>query len=159
MKLYDLTYRYNQVLNLAEEIDTETLKNTLEAIQESIEDKAENVAKLIKSFDANVKALKEEEERLANKRKTLENKVIYLKKYLQEQLEHSGIEKIKRPIFTISIQNNPQSVDIQNEGLIPSHFMIPVDPKVNKKKVLERLKLGELVPGCELKQTRGLRIR
>jgi hypothetical protein len=142
-----------------EEVNESVLKDTLESIQESIEDKAENIAKLIKTFDANAKVLKEEEERLMNKRKSFESKVSYLKKYLQEQLEHVGIDKIKRPIFTISIQNNPQAVDIQNESLIPLQFMIPVDPKIDKRKVLEVLKSGEVVPGVELKQTRGLRIR
>ena len=159
MKLYELTENYLQLLEMAEDMDPELLRDTLESIQESIEDKAENTAKLIKSLEADVKAIKEEEKRLADRRKALEKKIENIKDYLREQLELAGIDKVKRPTITVSIQNNPPSVRVVNEELIPSHFMIPQPPKLDKKGILEKLKHGENVPGVELQQTRGLRIR
>lgn len=159
MKLYELTENYLRVLELAEEMEPELLRDTLESIQESIEDKAENTAKLIKSLEADVKAIKEEEKRLADRRKALEKKIENIKDYLQEQLELAGIDKVKRPTITVSIQNNPPSVRVVNEELIPSHFMIPQPPKLDKKGILEKLKNGENVPGVELAQGRSLRIR
>jgi len=59
----------------------------------------------------------------------------------------------------VSIQNNPPSVRVVNEELIPSHFMIPQPPKLDKKTILQKLKDGEKVPGVELAQGRSLRIR
>lgn len=159
MKLYELTENYLRVLELAEEMEPELLMDTLESIQESIEDKAENTAKLIKSLEADVKAIKEEEKRLADRRKALEKKIENIKDYLREQLELAGIDKVKRPTITVSIQNNPPSVRVVNEELIPSHFMIPQPPKLDKKGILEKLKNGEKVPGVELAQGRSLRIR
>lgn len=159
MKLYELTENYLQLLEMAEDMDPELLRDTLESIQESIEDKAENTAKLIKSLEADVKAIKEEEKRLADRRKALEKKIENIKDYLREQLELAGIDKVKRPTITVSIQNNPPSVRVVNEELIPSHFMIPQPPKLDKKGILEKLKNGEKVPGVELAQGRSLRIR
>ncbi|EPV6683415.1 siphovirus Gp157 family protein, partial [Listeria monocytogenes] len=52
MKLYELTQAYNQVLEMAEELDTETLQDTLDSIREPIEEKAENIIKMVKSIDA-----------------------------------------------------------------------------------------------------------
>src|SRR5690554_44600 len=112
MKLYELTENYLQLLEMAEDMDPELLRDTLESIQESIEDKAENTAKLIKSLEADVKAIKEEEKRLADRRKALEKKIENIKDYLQDQLELAGIDKVKRPTITVSIQNNPPSVRI-----------------------------------------------
>lgn len=159
MKLYELTENYLRVLELAEEMEPELLRDTLESIQESIEDKAENTAKLIKSLEADVKAIKEEEKRLADRRKALEKKIENIKDYLREQLELAGIDKVKRPTITVSIQNNPPSVRVIDEKIIPSDFMIPVAPKIDKKAILEKLKKGEEVPGVELAQGRSLRIR
>ena len=159
MKLYELTDDYLNLLEVAEELDEETFQNTLEAIEDAIEDKVENTAFLIRNLEADIKTLKDEEKRLKGRRQALENKVARMKDYLFEQLEKAGIDRVKRPLITVSIQNNPPSVRVVNEELIPSHFMIPQPPKLDKKGILEKLKHGENVPGVELQQTRGLRIR
>jgi DNA repair exonuclease SbcCD ATPase subunit len=158
MKLYELAQNYAQLMEMAEEMESDALVDTLEALQDAIEDKAENIAKLIKNLEADVKVIKEEEQRLADRRRSIENKVNRLKEYLQQQLEIAGLQRVKRPTITVAIQNNPPSVEITDEKLIPSEYMIP-QYKVDKKSILERLKNGETVPGCELRQTKGVRIR
>jgi hypothetical protein len=159
MKLYELTANYNQLLEMAEEMDTDTLKDTLESIQEAIEDKAENIGKLIRCLEADCKAIKEEEQRLADRRKSIENKIIGTKEYLFNQMEVSGIDKVKRPTLTVSIQNNPPSVEIADESLIPSDYMLPQPSKIDKKAILTALKDGLIIEGCSMKQGRGLRIK
>jgi len=159
MKLYELAQNYAQLMEMAEEMESDALVDTLEALQDAIEDKAENIAKLIKNLEADAKAIKEEEQRLADRRRSIENKVNRLKEYLQQQLEIAGLQRVKRPTITVAIQNNPPSVEITDEKLIPSEYMIPQTPKIDKKAILERLKNGETVPGCTLKQTKGVRIR
>lgn len=159
MKLYELTTNYNQLLEMAEEMDADTLKDTLESIQEAIEDKAENIGKLIRCLEADCKAIKEEEQRLADRRKTLENKISGTKEYLFNQMEVSGIDKIKRPTLTVSIQNNPPSVEIADESLIPTDYMVPQPSKIDKKAILTALKYGLIIEGCSIKQGKGLRIR
>lgn len=159
MKLYEFTQNYLQLIDRADEIDEDVLIDTIDSIKESVEEKAENIAKLVRSFEADGKTIKTEEERLAAKRKTLENQVSYLKKYLFEQLETMGIQKIKRPLFTIAIQKNPPSVDVIDESLIPEDFWIPLGAKLDKTSILHSLKSGESVPGTAIKNSKGLRIR
>ncbi|OQP13181.1 siphovirus Gp157 family protein [Geobacillus thermoleovorans] len=159
MKLYELTENYTKLLEMAEEMDTDAIVDTLEALQEAIEDKAENIAKLIRNLEADVKVIRDEEKRLAERRQVIENKIERLKSYLQEQLEIAGIEKVKRPTITVSIRKNPPSVDVIDETLIPADFLIPQPAKVDKRAILERLKNGEHVPGAALKQTKGVQIR
>jgi hypothetical protein len=74
-------------------------------------------------------------------------------------MEIAGVDKVKRPTLTVSIQLNPPSVLVKDESLIPSHYMLPVAPKLDKKAVLSFLKEGGEVPGCEIQQSRGLRIK
>lgn len=159
MKLYDLAQNYAQLLEMAEEMESEALVDTLASLQDAIEDKAENIAKFIRNLEADAKIIREEEQRLAERRRAIEAKVDKLKMYLQEQLETAGLQKVKRPTITVSIQANPPSVDVIDETAIPIDFLIPQPAKVDKKSILERLKKGESVPGVALKQTKGVRIR
>jgi predicted nuclease with TOPRIM domain len=159
MKLYELTDNYMQLVELADQLDEETFRNTLESIQDSIEDKIENTAKVIKSIEADVQAIKEEEKRLKERRQALEKKIDNIKDYLKEQLEKAGIDKVKRATFTVSIQNNPPKAEILDEKSLPLEFMIPQPAKVDKRAILEKLKSGEHVPGAALVQERGLRIK
>ncbi|MED5050599.1 siphovirus Gp157 family protein [Anoxybacillus rupiensis] len=158
MKLYELAQNYAQLMELAEEMESDAIVDTLEALQDEIEEKAENIAKLIRNLEADVKVIKEEEQRLADRRRSIESKIVRLKAYLQEQLEVAGLQKVKRPTITVAIQSNPPSVEIADEKLIPSEFMIP-QYKVDRKSILERLKNGEIIPGAKLVQGRGVRIR
>ncbi|KIO62097.1 hypothetical protein B4065_3317 [Caldibacillus thermoamylovorans] len=158
-KLYELTESYMKLIDLSEQLDPETFKDTLDAIQDSLEDKVENTAKVVKSLESDVTAIKEEEKRLKERRRVLETKIDSIKNYLKEQLELAGIDKVKRPLITVSIQNNPPSVKVTDEKLIPSSFMIAKAPELDKKAVLKKLKDGEEVPGVELFQGRSLRIK
>ncbi|MEH7255079.1 siphovirus Gp157 family protein [Neobacillus niacini] len=159
MKLYELTQNYAQLLELADSMDEEMFRDTLSSIEEALEDKVENTAKFVRCLDGDIEAIKAEEKRLADRRKALESKVSNCKIYLQEQLEFAGIDKVKRPTVTVSIQANPPSVLVKDESLIPSHYMVPVAPKLDKKAVLSFLKEGGEVPGCEIQQLRSLRIK
>lgn len=159
MRLYELAQNYAQLLEMVEEMESDALVDTLSALQDAIEDKAENIAKLIRNLEADVKVIHDEEKRLAERRRAIEVKIERLKTYLQEQLETAGIEKVKRPTITVAIQVNPPSVDVIDEKAIPNDFLIPQAPKLDKRSILERLKKGESVPGVTLKQTKGVRIR
>lgn len=159
MKLYELNQQYNQLLEMADDLDPQVLKDTLESIKGSIEDKAENTAKLIRSWEAEVKAIKEEEKRLAERRKSLEKRVDNTKAYLFEQMEIAGMEKVKRPTVSVSIANNPPSVQVIDPEKIPSLFMIDQDPVIDKKALLTALKNGAEIDGCAIKQGKGLRIK
>lgn len=158
MRLYDLTNNYRQVLDLIEEGD-ERFLNTLESIDEAIEDKVENYGKVIKSVEAGIEGLKGEVKRLTERIRFMENSVKRMKQNVQESMIQTGKKKIKGQLFTFAIQKNPPSVEVLDEKHVPQGFWIPQEPKLNKKEIMEELKLGHEVPGVELKQTESLRIR
>jgi len=156
--LYELSSNFMEVQALIEE-GNEGLRDTLDAIDLAIEDKLENIAKLIRNLDGEATALKNEEERLADKRKSIENNIKNLKQYSQSALEDTGNRKLKAGIFTYSIQKNPPSVAINDDKLIPQEYYVPVEPKLDKQYIKEMLKDGEEVPGAELSQGDSVRIR
>ena len=56
--------------------------DTLDGIEEDFEEKAENIAALIKSLKAETESLKAEEAALSKRRKVKENQKKYLETYL-----------------------------------------------------------------------------
>ncbi|MBO0473275.1 siphovirus Gp157 family protein [Enterococcus ureasiticus] len=159
MKLYEMTENYNQVLEMAEQLDAETLKDTLDSIDEAIEIKVENTAKVVRSLEGNVDAIDSEIKRLTAKKSTLNNNIKGIKNYMQESMEQVGKDKIKGQLFNVGIQNNQQSVNVLDEKKINLNYFIEQPPKLDKKLLLADLKEGKEVEGAEIQQTRSLRIR
>ena len=159
-KLYELTQNYNNLLELADnpDVPTEMLKESLNSIDDEIDTKAENIAKVIKSIESDVAGLKGEEKRLADRRKGLENRIDNLKKYIEGSMRAVGKEKIRGKVFTLGIQRNAPSVDVIDEDVIPEQYF-KTKKELSKKDVLVALKKGEEVPGAAIKQTESLRIR
>lgn len=157
MNLYELSIAFQEVQNM--ELDPEVMKDTLDSIGGTFENKAENMAKLIRNLESDRLAYKEEENRLKTKRQAVENKLEWLKTYLKDCMKLTGKTKFKSGVFKFSIQKNPVSVNITNKKIIPEDYLIPQPPKVNNTTLKKALKDGIEVPGAELKQTEGLRIR
>lgn len=157
--LYQLSESYLRVLEIAEQIDAETLKDTLDSIHDAIEIKVENTAKVVKELEGKISVVDAEIKRLQERKTTLSNNVKGIKGYLQEEMEKVGKTKIKGELFNVGIQNNPVSVHVIDERLIPQGFFVPQPDKLDKKSLKEELKDGLEIAGAELVQTRGLRIR
>ncbi len=160
MKLFELTEQYQKLLSMVDdECDIQAIQDTLEGIEGMIADKAESIAKLMKSIEADERAIKAEEDRLKARREALANRRLSIKEYLQNQLISAGIDKLKGTMFTVSIQNNPPSVQIAEGAKVPEKYLIPQEAKVDKRALLDDLKAGAVYEGIEMIQTKGVRIR
>lgn len=160
--LYELTGNYTTVLSMIEDSDvpSEAMIDTLESINDAIEVKAEGIGKMLRMLDADIEALKAEEKRLADRRKTIENKQKQIKDYVRYQLEVAGLTEIKSPLITVKVQNNPPAVEIVDRDAIPRQFIkTTIVEDVDKNAIKEALKNGEEVPGAVLLQGKSLRIR
>lgn len=158
MNLFELTSNYQRVLEVAEQLDSETLKDTLDSINEAIDVKVENTAYVIKTLEANVAAIVLEEKRLAAMKSAQMNNTKNLKLYIQESMEKVGLDKVQGKLIKVAIQNNPQSVRVENEEAL-KEYLVEQAPKLDKKALLADLKNGVEVYGAELQQTRSIRIK
>ncbi|WP_314403964.1 siphovirus Gp157 family protein [uncultured Granulicatella sp.] len=157
MNLYELSQNYLAVQDM--DLEPETLKDTLDSIEEAIEVKAENIAKWIRNLEADKKAFEEEEKRFKDKKQAADNRIKSLKLYLEDNMRLTGKTKFKAGFFSFAIQNNPPSVEVFDEALIPKQFLIAQPVKIDRAGIKELLKAGEEVPGAELKHSSSLRIR
>ena len=155
--LKEFEYHYNQADTEEEMLQAE--KYLIDAEVE-LSDKVENIAKFIKNLEAERDAFKKESDRLATKAKSFDNKVTNLKRYLKDNLEVAGVDKVKGNLFTVSLRNNPISLDLSSEQHIPMEFKRTPEPVVNKRELLKHIKeTGETFEGVELKRTRSLIIK
>jgi len=156
--LYELTGKYHQLLDLAEDTDPTLFSDTMDSITDAIEDKAVGYAKVDKELAKDEQALRDEAQRLRERATSIGNNRKYLKQNLQSAMETTGKEKIKTPEFTIYIQNNPVSVKLVDESKIPAYLTKTVMAP-DKTRIKELLKKGKDVPGAELSASSSLRIR
>ena len=155
MKLYEIVEAYQ---NLSELEETEDIKKALDVINDEFDVKAENIVKVIKNMEADEKALRDEETRLADKRRSISTKKEDIKEYLFSSMRAVGKTKTKAGIFNINIQKNPQLIKIIDENIIPDKYKI-ASYKLDKKTLKEDIKDGLDIEGAELIQTEGIRIR
>jgi len=156
--LYNLTKDFKQVQSLIDD-GGEGLQDTLDSINLAIEDKLENIGKVIRNLDGEIEMLKNEETRLADKRKALETNKKRLKMYVEDQLTLTGKDKVKAGLFSFSMQNNAPSLIVVDENKIPKDYFIPSDPKLDKTAIKNAIKGGDDIPGAELVRGRSLRIK
>ena len=161
--IYELTADIQLLWNLMEEgeIEDDTLIDAMQNSQEELSIKLENYCKFIKNMEADAKAFKEEEQRLAARRKTLENTIERAKKAMQMAMDVAGEKKVQGKIFTISLQKNPASVVLDEQYMenIPEKYLIH-KTDINKRLMAEDMKNGVDLEGlAHLEQSEGLRIR
>lgn len=157
--LYKLAADYNHVIDLADQLDEGTLKDTLDSIEEVFDDKVENIAKAIKEIEGQADMIKAEKDRLAKREQTMRNNAKSMKRYVQEQMDAVGKKKIQGELLTVAIQRNAPSIRIESDENIPESFYIPQPSKLDKTQLKQELKQGLAIHGVELIQTESVRIR
>ncbi|HAA8955423.1 TPA_asm: siphovirus Gp157 family protein [Listeria monocytogenes] len=156
--LYSIQDKYQQLLNLAEQLDPELLKDTLESIDDELETKAENVAFVIKELEGQSLILEKETKRLAERKNTINNNVKRLKQSLFDAMITANKQKIKTNLFTLDIRKNPPSIIVEDESKL-LNYLIEQPKKLDKTKLGDDLKKGIEVPGAKIIQTERLQIR
>jgi len=162
MKLYEIASEYRNVLRDIEDgADTneelEQIVEKINAIESDFEVKAQNVAMYFLEIESDIKAIKEEEDRLTARRKSLQTRSDWLKEYLKENMVKTGKVKIKTPLLTLSVQNNRPAVQIINDEELPKEFKIEeVIYTPNKTAIRIAINAGYEVAGATL--TQGTRL-
>ena len=89
--------------------------DTLDGIEEAFEDKAFNVAIVVKNMKAEAEQLKAEKLRLAKRQTQKERAAERLEQYLLNSMQAIGRDKIDKPQAVIRVKKNPENTVIDNE--------------------------------------------
>lgn len=169
MNIWEIDKAMREIEALEEDeelIDLETgevisVADALEKLEMARETKIENAAMMVKNLSAEAAAIKAEEEKLAKRRKAIENKAEDVKQFLIRALtrEDGTSEKFRTARAAVTVKLNPAKVIISDEKLLPEVFFREIiDRKPDKEQIKEVLSRGIEVPGAALERGRSVMI-
>lgn len=161
MNLFNLTENYLTVQQLIDESeDSQAYIDTLESIEDAIEDKADSIAYLIKLNKGDIETVNEEIKRLQNIKKSKENAIENMKGYLFHNMLKTGKRKFKTATHTF-YTGRSKSLDVVDESKIPKEYLIEQAPKVNKKDLKKYMTDNNIdeFSGAVIKESESVRIR
>lgn len=149
MKLYELTGALADLSSM--DLDDEAVKNSLEEFKGEFTDKAIAIIKLSENLEADTSAIDAEIERLKARKQVIVNRKNSLREYLLHNMQAANINKIECPLFTASLRQGVESVEITEQSLLPDEFVsVEVVTKPDKNAIKAALKSGQDVPGAAL---------
>lgn len=150
--LYEISEQYKALMEMADDIPEDALRDTLEAIEESFNDKADSIACVIKELRNFADDIKKETEMLEKKRNSTMRRIDSLKHYLFEQMQAIGKIKILTPRNTITIKKKPVSVKLSPDFIEWAQSHTRDDllryklPEADKSAIKMALENGEVIP-------------
>lgn len=169
MTLYDIDAQIAALDGAAEDdmlIDEETgelisVSQALDALRMEREAKLENVACWVKNLSAETDAIREEENRLAKRRKAAETKAANLKSWLLAAMtrEDGTTDKLKTGRVMVSVKRNPPSTVVDDELLPSTYKVAKITYQANKELIKRELLSGGEVPGAHLEYGRSVIIK
>lgn len=158
MNLYEMTEQARYLYNLLEneEIDNQTLEDTLESI--GANEKLESYTYIQKQFESDLEAFKREKERIEKKMKTCQNAIDRMKSAVLEFMNSAGLKKAKAGTFDLSIRAF-ESVNITDPLSVPTDYLKFQEPKIDKTAIKKALKEGKTVDGAEIVKKDSLIVR
>jgi hypothetical protein len=166
MNLYELTQQQLELKQhlMGMNLDEQTITDTLEGSSLEISKKIENYGIVLRDRESFVDAIAKEIERLTERMNAEKKRIERTKNWLLSSIVALEIKQIECPLFTIAVQDNPPSVDVYNDKLIPAEYMRVPEPKPpvpapDKRLILADLKAGKEVAGCVLKKDKRIVIK
>lgn len=170
--LYELTSDLLKLQELLEEgeLDAEALADAMSYTKEEFSSKMEGYCKVIRNIENSISGLKAEEERMASRRKAMENNIKAMKSRMLDAMVTTDTKKVEGELFTISRAKTAPSVkfdipDDQITKLLSARWLVPVEPKVDKKLIKADLEgddevLKFALEGiCHLESGESLRVK
>jgi len=154
----------SNMLSVNDEDLTEEQKKMMDAYLDELghaeSEKIDGFAAFIREESYRAKYYAEEAKRLANKAKTAEGRISFLKAKYLNIMRENGVSKIKGNAYTLSIRHIPHVV-VDDDAQLDDLYMriIPEKREPDKVVIREALKGGVEIPGCRLEQTDSLQIR
>jgi len=162
--LYQLAADYKEAAERLSEsgLDEQTITDTLEGLSGDIEQKAINLAKLIRNIEAETSAIRSAVDDMVKRANAEEAKAKRLRDYLKYCLQQAEIRKVSCPFFVVSLKATPAAVVIDDEKLIRGNLMVwppAPPPKPDKRAIADVIKAGEEVAGAHLESGTRLEIK
>lgn len=133
------------------EANQEELELVLQSLADAESSKADAISWVVTQYEAQTEAIKQTEQSLANRRRSIENRITSLKSYALRVMQMHGVQKIKGQSATLSIRKGTESVYVDPGAVESLPFdLVRTKVEADKTAIKEALKSGREVTGCSL---------
>ena len=159
MKLYELSDAYKELLE-REDLDPQAVVDTLDAIKDEIEIKADGIASVIDELQSSAERKKAKAKDWNESAKADLQRAQWLKQYLTSELDNAGIKKVETDNHLLSVRNFKASTVIDDFNSLPDDYKLTkIEIVGDKVGIYQALKAGKTVPGAHLKDNRSVVIK
>ena len=159
LSLYQITNAF-PMLMAQEEMTEEDKQKVEEELTKLLQEKSQNIIGYYRNNELTIQAMKEEEKRISEVRKALENRNESFKQYVKECMERGHFKKIETTLGSLSIAQSPISVEVTNEDEIPNEFKQEVvTTKIDKKAIADNFKATGEIPNGVIVHTDNTNLR
>lgn len=157
MNLYEIKQSIQEAIDKCIDMETGEIINPelLDNLNEQLNIKRENIALYIKNLVADSKAIDEEIKNLTARKRSINNKVDWLKSYLANDLQGNKFETAK---VVVSFRKS-KAIDIAPNANIPDDYLIPQEPKVDKTGLKKAIQSGEVIAGVSIVEKQNISIK
>ena len=154
--LYELTNDLKDIEKALEvevlEQSQECIKGLIDILEKQIQDKGENIIKLVKNKEAIVSSRKEEIKRLQELNKRDEKEIADLKQYTKECIERAGKKRVETVLGNLTVRKAQPVVKVLDATKLPADYLIQKTTiNADKIKIKEHFKeTGEILDGVEI---------
>ena len=163
MKLYEIDDHIRAVIETGYSVDAETGEvlfdaTDLDALEAAKADKLEACALVLKEQRALAQALKDEERRIAERRKAAERRAERLQGYVLAHMADVG-GGLETPRVKLSTRRS-SAVVVDCQGCVPAEFVeFATVEKVGKAAIARAIKAGREVKGAHLEERVNLAVK
>ena len=163
MKLYELAENYKELASMMEHAemgseDWQMIQDTLEAIDDELDVKVQNICIIVKGYKYNRENIKTEKKLLDEVDKLYENKIKQLESYLQEQLQKTGNLKSTMLYGPHKLTfRKGVSTEVTDMNALPIEF-IKTKVEADKTAIKKALQEGIEVTGARLVDTTSFKV-
>lgn len=160
---FELAAQYRRLAELLAERhdDPQLIADTLESESGALDERLENLAKMVRNLEAADSGVLRTMESLSARHEALQRAIGRGRQMILDVMQHAQREKLTTALFSIAIRKNPPAVVIDAEQDLPDEFLQYHEappPTPNKKAIAAALKAGVPVPGAHCEQAVRLEI-
>lgn len=158
---FELAAQYRHLAELLAERhdDEQVIADTLEGISGPLDERLENLAKMVRNLESARRGVEETIANLETRHAALQRAAERGRKLILDLMQVAHRDRATTALFSLAIRKNPPVVVIDSQAALPPTYLTyhePPPPTPNKKAIATALKAGTPVPGAHCEQ--GVRL-
>lgn len=157
MNLYKIKEELKDAINECVDMETGEILDSerLNDLNMALSEKRENIGLYIKNLSCDSKAIDEEIKNLTARKKSINNKIDWLKSYLASDLQGNKFETAR---VVISFRKSEQ-LEVNTIEHIPAEYLIIQNPKIDRTGLKKLIKQGTVIDGVQIITKQNIQIK